>query len=217
MKYKLVIFDLDGTLLNTLKDIAVALNHSLATAGYSARTLDEVRAAIGGGVGRLVRLSMPKDTPDAVYQKILADFRAYYSANLNVHTSPYEGIHELLKDLKDSGIHIAANSNKVDDAVALLCRAHFDTLFEMTLGERKDIPKKPAPDGPQMIMRALSIPPSDTLYVGDSETDVETAMNAGIDSAWVSWGYRNREELGNMNPPHAFDTVSALKEFILNA
>ena len=87
----------------------------------------------------------------------------------------------------------------------------------MTLGERKDTPKKPAPDGPQMIMRALNIPPSHTLYVGDSETDVETAMNAGIDSAWVSWGYRNREELGNMNPPHTFDTVSALKEFILNA
>ena len=215
MKYDLVIFDLDGTLLNTLADLAYAANAALQEYGFPTRTTEEVRTFIGNGVARLIRRAVPEGTSDETIAEVLRRFKAIYTENVNVHTVPYPGIPELLDHLRAAGIKCAVNSNKVDNAVQLLCDAHFDGRFDLALGEREGIPKKPAPDGAQYIMRALGITPERTLYVGDGDADLLTAQNAGIDCAWVSWGYRRREELTGIDIPCAFDSVKQLKQYIL--
>lgn len=215
MKYELVIFDMDGTTLNTMGDIGQSINHVLEENGYSRRSDEEVRQSIGGGVGNLVRKSVPEGTSEETYQKILKGFKAYYTAHINDLTAPYPGIKELLQNLKVAGIRLATNSNKVDSAVNLLAKAHFGDLFEISLGERPEIPKKPSPAGALHIMKALNISPEKTLYVGDGDADIITAKNAGCHSAWVSWGYRKREELTDLEIENAFDSVEALQKFIL--
>ncbi len=215
MKYDLVIFDLDGTLLNTLADLTDAANHALAAAGMPPRTQEDVRRFIGNGVARLMRLSAPEGTPEDVLAALLADFKARYTAHVNDRTLPYPGVPELLASLRATGIHTAINSNKVDSATRQLWRAHFPEHIELALGERPDIPKKPAPDGAQRLMAHFGASPARTLYVGDGDADILTAANAGIDGAWVSWGYRRPEELADLHIPRRFDTVEALQAFLL--
>ena len=217
MKYDLVIFDLDGTLLNTLADLADATNRALTRAGFPTRSTEEGRRFIGGGVSRLIHRAVPEGTPENVCEAVLADFKRDYTENVNVHTRPYPGIAELLVRLRATGVRTAVNSNKVDNATQLLCRAHFEGLLDMALGEVAGVPKKPAPDGARRIMEALNIAPEKALYVGDGDADLLTARNAGIDCAWVSWGYRRREELEGLDIPRAFDDVGALSDFILDA
>ena len=217
MKYELVIFDLDGTLLNTLDDLAASANRALARAGFPARSTEEVRRFIGGGVSRLIHRAVPEGTPERVCEAVLADFKRDYTENVNVHTRPYPGIAELLVRLRAAGVRTAVNSNKVDNATQLLCRAHFEGLLDMALGEVAGIPKKPAPDGARRIMEVLNVAPDKALYVGDGDADLLTARNAGIDCAWVSWGYRRREELEGLDIPRAFGDVDSLSDFILEA
>lgn len=214
MKYDLVIFDLDGTALNTLNDIVDAANHTLNAAGFPSRTTEEVRRSIGGGVANLIELSVPNDAPKALHEQVLSNFKAYYSKNINVRTAPFEGIKPLFNSLQTAGIHIAVNSNKDDVAVQELCKAHFGDIIEIAIGEREGIPNKPSPAGALAIMNTLGIEPSRTLYIGDGDSDIKTAKNAGIDCAWVSWGFRKREELGDLEVPHAFGTIQDLKDFI---
>lgn len=215
MRYDLVIFDLDGTLLNTLDDLADACNAALTEAGYPARSRDEVRRFIGNGVARLIRRALPEGADDAVCARVLARFKAIYIEHVNDKTRPYPGIPELLAALREKRVKIAVNSNKVDAATQLLCADHFSGLIDLALGEQPDIPKKPAPDGAMRIMETLGAAPARTLYVGDGDADILTARNAGIDGAWVSWGYRRREELAGLEIPLCFDTVEALKKTIL--
>lgn len=215
MKYDLIIFDMDGTTLNTMGDIGQSINHVLKEAGYPQRNAEEVRQSIGGGVGNLVRKSVPAGTSEEEYKEILSGFKAFYSAHINDLTVPYPGITDLLKTLKAAGLRLATNSNKVDSAVNLLAEAHFKGLFDISLGERPDIPKKPSPAGALHIMKTLNIAPERTLYVGDGDADIITAKNAGCDSAWVSWGYRKREELEDLEITNAFDSIEALRSFIL--
>ncbi|MBR7187045.1 MAG: HAD family hydrolase [Clostridia bacterium] len=215
MRYNLVIFDLDGTLLNTLDDLADAGNRTLTEIGLPTRPAEEVRAMIGGGVGRLIRRLLPEDTEEAAVQDVIRRFKANYAERVNVHTAPYPGIPELVRALRACGIHTACNSNKLDAATQLLCRAHFGDDIELALGERDDIPRKPAPDGALRIMRALGAEPSRTLYVGDGDADILTAQNAGVDCAWVTWGYRRREEFEGLPISRAFDSAEALQRFIL--
>ena len=217
MKYDLVIFDLDGTLLNTLDDLAYAANTALAAFGFPRRSTEEVRTFIGNGVARLIRRAVPEGTSDETVSEVLKRFKAIYTENVNVHTVPYPGIPELLDSLRSAGVKCAVNSNKVDNAVRLLCEAHFTGRLDLALGEREGIPKKPAPDGAQYIMNTLSAAPERTLYVGDGDADLLTAENAGIDSAWVSWGYRRREELEGLDIPRSFADVDSLSDFILGA
>ncbi len=217
MKYELVIFDLDGTLLNTLDDLAASANRALARAGFPARSTEEVRRFIGGGVSRLIHRAVPEGTPERVCEAVLADFKRDYTENVNVHTRPYPGIAELLVRLRAAGVRTAVNSNKVDNATQLLCKAHFEGLLDMALGEVAGIPRKPAPDGARRIMEALNVAPDKALYVGDGDADLLTAQNAGIDCAWVSWGYRRREELEGLDIPRSFADVDSLSDFILGA
>ena len=215
MKYALVIFDLDGTLLNTLDDLADAANAALAEYAFPPRTTEEIRTFIGNGVSRLIHRAVPEGTDEAVAAAVLARFKAVYTEHVNDKTVPYPGILFLLRELKDRGVRCAVNSNKVDNAVRLLCDAHFDGLLDAVLGERDGIPRKPAPDGARRIMERLNVRPENTLYVGDGDADIRTAQNAGIDCAWVSWGYRRREELTGLDIPHAFETAKALESYIL--
>ena len=216
MKYDLVIFDLDGTLLNTLEDLAGAANHALAGAGLPLRSAEQVRAAIGNGVTRLMRQSVPEGTPEAMQAALVASFKAFYAAHLNDHTVPYPGIPDLLAALRQAGVRVAVNSNKPDDATQHLCRSHFGDLIQLALGERADIPKKPDPSGARRIMEAFGASRARTVYVGDGDADLRTAINAGVDGAWVSWGYRRQEELAGIVLPRRFDTVEALSRFLLS-
>jgi len=215
MKYDLVIFDLDGTLLDTLDDLTQAVNYALDAQGFPRRSREEVRRLIGNGIASTMRRAVPEGAGDEAYERALADFKSYYLSHVNVYTRPFDGIPALLDAMADAGILAALNSNKVDSATQALCEAHLKGRLACVLGEQPQIPKKPVPDGALQIMRRLGASPERTLYVGDGETDVQTAFNAGIECAWVSWGYRRREELGGLAVPHAFATVQALRAFIL--
>ena len=215
MKYELVIFDLDGTLLDTLDDLTQAVNYALQLQGFPLRSREEVRLLVGNGVASTMRRAVPEGTDEAVYLQALQDFRQYYLEHVNDCTRPFEGIVDLLDALQRVGIHAAVNSNKVDTAVRALCAAHLGNRIDLVLGERPEFPKKPSPEGAVHIMRRLGAAPEHTLYVGDGEADLRTAENAGIDCAWVSWGYRHRDELGPLKVDHAFESAAALEHFIL--
>ena len=214
MKYELVIFDLDGTLLDTLDDLTHAVNHALRLQGFPLRSREAVRLLIGNGIASTVRRAIPAEADGDAFAKALSDFRSYYFTHVNVYTRPYDGIVGLLDEMGDAGIKAAVNSNKADAATQSLCQAHMPGRFAFVLGEQPDIPKKPAPDGALTIMRALGASPARTLYVGDGETDIQTALNAGVDCAWVAWGYRRASELQGAKPPRTFKSVEGLRAFI---
>ena len=215
MKYELVIFDLDGTLLDTLDDLTASANHALALHGYPLKQRDEVRRLIGNGVASLIRHAVPEGTDEAACAGVLADFKSHYLAHYDIHTYPFPGTTGLLDALDAAGIKAAMNSNKVNAVVKALAEAHYGKRIALALGEKEGIPKKPAPDGANAIMASLGVAPENTLYVGDGEADIMTARNAGIDCVWVSWGYRKPEELGGLVIPHRFDEVRSLRDFIL--
>lgn len=214
MRYTCAIFDLDGTLLNTLDDLKNALNGALAARGYATRTLEEVRMFIGNGVGKLVERATPKGTTLEEMQRIVADFRARYDRDLNLETHPYAGIAALLGRLKAAGVKVAVDSNKYDAAVQRLMREHFPGLYDLALGESASVPRKPSAVGVETILRALNARAEDALYIGDSGVDQQTAQNAGVDFAWVSWGFRREEEMFPL-PELRFEDAAALEAFLL--
>jgi phosphoglycolate phosphatase len=215
MQYDLVIFDLDGTLLDTLDDLKNAVNAALALRGAPARTREQVRAAIGDGLRMLLTRSLPARAPDAEISETIADFKAFYDSHIDVETTPYPGIVGLLVALTDAGVKICVNSNKYDAAVKALCESHFYGFYERAFGESAETPKKPSPAAAARIMKEVGVTPRRTLYVGDSAVDLETAKNAGIAAAWVSWGFRTRDEIGDLGGIPAFDTAGALQAYIL--
>ena len=182
-----ILWDLDGTLLDTLEDLADAVNFALNRFGYPERTIEEVRRFVGNGARRLITLAVPEGAdPDPVFEC----FHAYYDAHCQIKTKPYVGIPEVLAQLAKK-YPMAIVSNKPDSAVKLLCRQYFPGLYAR--GESADCPRKPAPD---MVHKALAEIGADRcIYVGDSEVDVLTAQNAGVPCLSVLWGFRNREDM----------------------
>lgn len=195
MKYSHIIFDLDGTLLDTLDDIRDSLNHTLRRFGMPEKTLDEVRAAVGNGSARLIELSVPGGRGNSEYETVLAEYSAWYPGHSLIKTRPYPGIPELLRGLTASGAQTAIVSNKPDVAVRELAAHFFTGLIAAAVGERPGIFRKPAPDMLSAVMGTLGAEPDNTVYIGDSEVDIATARNAGIDCISVAWGFRTREEL----------------------
>ena len=195
MSYKAILFDLDGTLLNTLDDLHNSVNRTMSAFHFPLRTREETRLAVGDGVGMLITRSIPggQDNPD--FAECLAAFRKDYAENNQVLTAPYEGITELLSALREKGIRIGVVSNKFDSAVKALCAEYFGDLVEVAVGERENVRRKPHPDSLFAAMESLDVAPADCLYVGDSETDVASAKNAGIDCCSVLWGFRDKETL----------------------
>lgn len=190
-----VIFDLDGTLLNTLDDLAAAVNFALRTCGYPERTTDEVRRFIGNGVVKLMRRAAPKGLDEAAWQTCFAQFRAYYLAHLTDHTVPYDGILPLLESLQAQGVKTAVVSNKLHDGVVDLCADFFGARINAAFGVREESERKPAPVNVFRAMKTLGVSSEETLYAGDSEVDVQTANNAGLRCVGVTWGFRERKEL----------------------
>lgn len=211
MKYRLVIFDLDGTLLETLTDLTASLNHTLKCFGLPERGMDEVRTFVGNGIPKLIERACPPEYTPEQREPVCHEFIRYYLEHCTDATAPYEGILPLLEKLKESGIRIAVSSNKADEATRELCEQMFPGLTDLVLGSRKEIANKPAPDGAQMIMRELGCEPAETLYVGDSDVDIATAKNAGIRCISVSWGFRDVDFLQK----HGAETIIDRPEELL--
>lgn len=193
-KYDAVIFDLDGTLLNTLDDLADSANMMLAELHLPLRTVDEVRRFVGNGVAKLVNRALPAGK-EGLQKQALARFSDIYKENMQNKTRPYDGIAEMLHSLHKGGVKLGIASNKPHDAVAALASQVFGDVIAVAVGEGYGVPPKPAPAMLLDVMARLGVSPARTLYVGDSEVDMHTARAAGVTSVGCTWGFRDRQAL----------------------
>ena len=191
MKYTIAIFDLDGTILNTLEDLADSTNYALKTCGYPERTMDEVRQFVGNGIRKLMERAVPEGTPVEEIDRVHETFTAHYKVHCADKTRPYDGIMELLQNLKKDGCKLAVVSNKADYGVQELCKQYFDGVFDFAVGEREGIRKKPAPDSVNEVLKTLGCSRERAVYIGDSDVDIQTAANAQMDHIIVEWGFRD--------------------------
>lgn len=191
MKYMIAIFDLDGTILNTLEDLADSTNYALKTYGYPERTMDEVRQFVGNGIRKLMERAVPEGTPVEEIDRVHETFTAHYKVHCADKTRPYDGIMELLQNLKKDGCKLAVVSNKADYGVQELCKQYFDGVFDFAVGEREGIRKKPAPDSVNEVLKTLGCSRDRAVYIGDSDVDIQTAANAQMDHIIVEWGFRD--------------------------
>ena len=195
MPYQTVVFDLDGTLLDTLEDLYRAVNAALDRHSLPRRTRNEVRLFVGNGVELLIRRAVPAGCDEETILATLADFKATYAAICKDNTRPYDGILPMLTALRDKGIRVAVVSNKFDAATKALCTEYFGDLVEVAIGERADVRKKPAPDTVLEALRELGVTAVDAVYIGDSDVDIRTAENCGMDCLSVTWGLRDEDFL----------------------
>lgn len=193
--YNTYIFDLDGTLLSTLADLAASCNYALRTNGMPERTLDEVRRFVGNGVKKLMERATPNGLQNPLFDKTLADFRQHYMKHNLDTTCPYEGVMPMLEELQRRGKKVAVVSNKFYAATQELCHHFFGDLVTVAIGEREDIRKKPAPDTVIEALRQLNATAEESVYIGDSDVDIDTARNAGMPCISVLWGFRDKDFL----------------------
>ena len=215
MKYKLAIFDLDGTLLDTLDDLADSLSHTLAAAKLPPRTRDETRRFVGNGIHKLIERAVPAGSPDALIDNIEREFRGYYKLHCADKTKPYDGIIELIDRLRANGCKTAVVSNKGDFAVQELVEQYFPGRLDCAVGERAGVRTKPAPDSVNAVLEQLRVNRADTVYIGDSDVDIDTAKNAGMDSISVLWGFRDREFLTEHGAMRFVTTPREIGDIIL--
>lgn len=216
--YKTVLFDLDGTLLNTIDDLADSANRVCAAHGWPQHTAAEYCYFVGNGIPKLVERFSPADCRSpAQLAATLAEFDKVYGAHMHDKTAPYPGIPTLLARLKAAGVRMAVFSNKADEFARAVVARYFDaSLFEIVRGALPDVPTKPAPEGTRALMAALGVKPDGgVLYVGDSNVDVETAHNAGLPCCGVLWGFRTREELTEAGAEYLAEDAAALEKVIL--
>lgn len=193
--YKAVIFDLDGTLLDTLGDLHAAVNHALRAFGFPERSIDEVRRFIGNGVVKLMQRATPENTDEETDRKCLDAFREYYLIHMRDMTAPYEGVITLLEKLRAKGIKTAVVSNKFHQAVYELCLDYFPGLIDEAIGVSVESERKPSPANVYKALEKTGVTADECIYIGDSEVDVQTSHNAGIKCIGVTWGFRDRAEL----------------------
>lgn len=215
-KYDTVIFDLDGTLMDTLEDLANAVNEILRRNGYPARTIGEVRRIVGNGLRQTLTLCLPEGTKEQVVDELLPDFASYYQEHCQEKTKPYDGIMDVLKTLHERGFRLAIVSNKRDEAVKTLNRECFQEYVKVAIGENESagIRKKPAPDTVYQALQELGSKKEKAVYVGDSEVDRATAENAGLPCISVAWGFRDREELEKLKPAWLISRPEELLEIL---
>ena len=211
MKYKLAIFDMDGTILSTLDDLASGVDFALTENGLPSRSKQETRAALGRGVRFLIEQSVPKGLSGAKISKVEEDFLKYYKVHSMDNTRPYDGIVELIKELRASGIRTAVVSNKIDSAVKELCDNFFEGAFDIARGERPGIP---SPKPIYAIIDKFGFSKDEVVYIGDSEVDLLTANNAKIDHIIVTWGFRDREFLEQNGAKTLVENMEELKSNI---
>lgn len=192
---KTVIFDLDGTLTDTLQDLHSSVNHALKSCGYPLRSINEVRRFVGNGVHKLIERAVPEGTGTEDTERCFGIFRDYYVVHCQDTTRLYPGIAEMLDELKARGVKMAIVSNKLQQGVDELYKRWFEETVEVAIGEREGIRRKPYPDMVHIAIDRLGVSREDCVYVGDSDVDVQTAQNAGLPCISVLWGFRDKEEL----------------------
>jgi phosphoglycolate phosphatase len=195
MKYKAIIFDLDGTLTDTLEDLYLSVNYALRSCGLPERSLDEVRRFVGNGVRQLIERAVPEGTEPPVVTKCFETFHSYYIIHCQDHTALYPGIATLLMSLHTKGYRMAVVSNKIQDGVTELAQSYFRGVIDVAIGEQPGIPRKPEPDMLYNALAQLGVDASEAIYVGDSDVDLQTAANAGLPCISVLWGFRSRNFL----------------------
>lgn len=215
MRYKLAVFDMDGTILNTLEDLADSTNYALKVNGLPERTIDEVRRFVGNGIRLLIERAVPADTDKELTDKVFDTFKEYYKTNCAVKTRPYDGIKDVLLELRKAGCLTAVVSNKADFAVQDLCKDYFDNLFDFAIGEREGIKKKPAPDSVFEVLSKLNVEKDNAVYIGDSDVDFATSVNAGMDVIMVGWGFRDEEFLREKGAKRIIKQPSEILDIIL--
>ena len=191
-KYSVAVFDLDGTILNTLYDLADALNYALEKNGYPKRSETEVMAFVGNGIPMLCKRATPENGD---YEKVVFDFMPYYSKHSCDNTRPYNGICELFEKLKKRGVKIAVVTNKADKEAQNLCRRFFGDLVDIAVGAKENVPKKPSPEAIFFALDSLGEKRENAVYIGDSEVDIATAKNSSLSLICVDWGFRTKEQL----------------------
>lgn len=209
---KLIIFDLDGTLIDTLEDLTDSVNHAISRFNFPIRSLNDIRLAIGNGVSKLVARSIPNAENNPLYTKCLKEFISYYKTHSQVKTKPYKGLIEPLKELKSLGYKLAVCTNKDDNIAKELIYMHFPGIFDFVQGEIAGISKKPNPEMINLIINHFNLENDEVIYIGDTEVDEETATNSLIDYYLVTYGFRTKEEL-NKKCPNAktIDKIDQIK------
>ena len=214
---KLIVFDMDGTILDTLDDLKESLNVTFRKFGFPERTKEEVRRFVGNGIPKLIERAVPAGTEASVQEKVLKAFLEYYQVHCNDFTHAYEGIPELMEWLKEQGYLIAVASNKAAPAVGKLCDIYFDGLVDFAVGDLPGQEKKPAPDMVNRVLATLQIDKEEAVYIGDSEVDIATAGNAGLDCIVVTWGFRDRDLLDKNGGRIFADTTEQINNILMDA
>lgn len=206
MSYKLAIFDMDGTILNTIDDLTDASNYINQKYGFPQHTVEEFKFFVGNGIPKMIQRSLPADVVPELYEKILAEYIEYYGKHCAVKTAPYAGVVECIQRLRAEGVKIAVNTNKVESAAVELCNKYFPDCFDIISGSRPGVPPKPAPDGIFEILSRAGIPLetarkggpdgcATACFIGDSDVDLQTGLNSGLDFIGVDWGFRGEKFL----------------------
>lgn len=198
MKYDLIVFDLDGTILNTIDDLADSCNYILKQHNFPAHTVDEIKYMVGNGIAKLIERACPADISADEYEQVLKEYREYYEDHCDIKTAPYCGMVECITRLKETGVKVAVNTNKDESASVELCKKHFPGLFDFISGGNVGLPVKPAPDGVQRIVTELFKKPLSEVkgcFIGDSDVDIATGNGCGFDAIGVDWGFRGAEFL----------------------
>lgn len=214
MKYEAVLLDMDGTVLDTLEDLTDAVNAALREFGLPAVEEGKVRASLGNGAARLIQCCAPEDCGQARREQVLAWYKPYYDAHCRIKTRPYQGIVPMMERLKAQGVKLAIISNKPDPAVKELAAAFFPGLLDSAVGESETIRRKPDPDAVLTAAEQLGVSREKCVYVGDSEVDVMTAKNAGMDGIAVSWGFRDVDWLEAHGAEKIARSAEELEHFI---
>lgn len=211
MKYKAIIFDLDGTLTDTLYDLMESTNHALSEMGWKTRSMDEIRQFVGNGVRRLMEQAVPPHTEELEFMECFEIFREHYVEHCQDHTDLYPGIRELLVELRNRGYKMAIVSNKLQAGVDELQRLFFRDLIDVAIGEQDGFRRKPFPDMVNLALERLGVTTDEAIYIGDSEVDMATARNAGLPCISVLWGFRDQDYLRSIG---AFQMVERPEEIL---
>lgn len=210
-----IIFDLDGTLLNTLEDLMDSVNFALERQGFPLRNIEEIRSFVGNGIRLLVERAVPQEVVGTdTFEVCFKDFNDYYKMHMEDKTAPYDGINEMLKNIKKAGFKTAIVTNKVDYAAQELCNRLFPEI-DLVVGSVDDRPNKPAPDGAFYAIDTLGSKAENTIFVGDADTDILTAKNAGLKSIGVLWGFRDREIIEAEGAEYIVETVNDLEKQLI--
>lgn len=214
MRYDLAIFDMDGTILNTIEDLCDSTNYALETNGYAKRTLEEVKSFVGNGIRKLIEKAVPKGCNESDVSRVFETFKEYYACHCAVKTAPYNGIIATINELKHMGVKVAVVSNKANFAVQSLCEDYFSGLFDYAIGEKEGMNRKPYPDMVNEVLDKLAIKRERAVYIGDSEVDLKTSQNAQMDVIMVGWGFREKDYILELGAPFVIDSPDEIISII---